>query len=81
MQTFHKIVLSLSHNFATNQSNADFFKFLHSAINNVSFPKILKVEDPFGEKFKFFIHLGTRTGKDVNHINKRIKLQSFRALK
>ena len=43
--------------------------------------RILKVVGPLAEKFKFFIPLGIQIEKDLNYVNTRIKLQSFRALK
>ena len=53
------------------------------AISNKSsfIPKILKVVGTLGEKFKLFILLGLQFEKDLNYINKRIKLQSLRVLK
>ena len=75
-------MLSLSHNFAANQSNADFFTFPSVISDKQSFiSENLEVVGPLGEKFKFFIPLGIQIEKDLSHINTRIKLQSFRALK
>ena len=67
------MVLSLNHNFATNQSHADFFIFLYSAINF----HFRNFESPLGQK----LELEMQIEKDLNYINTRIKLQSFRALK
>ena len=42
---------------------------------------ILKVVDPLGEKFEFFMLPGILIEKDFNYVDTRIKFHSFRALK
>ena len=65
VQTFHKIVLSLSHNFAANEIKCGFLYIFVNSDKQSFISQILKLVGPLGEKFKFFIPLGVRIEKDV----------------
>ena len=73
------MLISLSGNFATNQSNPDFLTFSLSAIKKCIISQLLKVVGLLGEKCNFY-SLGILIEKDLNYFNTRIKLQSFGAL-